>query len=118
MRYSLVLGAITLSGVTAAPTPQAGDLGALLGGLGGVAGGNAGGFSLWDIIKNIPGPDLRFLSAIFHVPNIEKYVPTYLDWRNISTVPFIGPLAFGPAPTGCNKYEILIGRISFLIGVS
>jgi hypothetical protein len=100
--------------VNAAPLPQ---VGAGLGSLGGLFGGG-GGFDLVgliNIIKAFPGPDLRPIAALFNVPEIAKYIETYLDWRNVSAVPFIGPLAYGPAPTGCNKYEILIGRILLCI---
>jgi hypothetical protein len=110
MRLSALTSVVVaVAGVIAAPMPQQGGLDGLFGLLGGL-GGAGGGFDLWSFVKNIPGPDLRFLSAIFFVPNIEKYVPTYLDWRNISAVPFIGPMAFGPAPSGCSRYEILIGK--------
>jgi hypothetical protein len=70
---------------------------------------NGAAFAAW--LRNASGPDLRFLGDIFRVPNLEKYIDSYLDWRNVSQVPFIGPLKFGPAPTGCNKYEIIIGEI-------
>jgi hypothetical protein len=58
----------------------------------------------------IQGWDLRFLADIFKVPNLEKYVDSYLDWRNMSTIPFLGPMAMGPVAIGCNKYELLIGK--------
>jgi hypothetical protein len=55
---------------------------------------------------------LNFLDPLFKVPEIRKYAPTYLDWRNASTIPFLAPMALGPIPTECSQYELLIGRSS------
>jgi hypothetical protein len=113
MRVSLITSALTAvyQGVNGSPVPQAGGglgaLGGLLGSLGG--GGGLDLEALINLIKPFPGPDLRPIAALFQVPGITQYIEKYLDWRDVSKVPFIGALEYGPAPTGCNKYEILIG---------
>jgi len=66
--------------------------------------------TVWNIVKLLPGPDLRPLQALFEIPNIEKYVTAYLDWRNIGAIPFIGPVPRGPAPEGCSEHELIIAR--------
>jgi len=55
------------------------------------------------------------LDALWKVPDIQKYAPKYLDFRNISNLPFVVAMPNGPAPTGCSPYEMLIGmfRIMF-----
>jgi hypothetical protein len=55
---------------------------------------------------------LKFLDPLFKVPEVRKYAPTYLDWRNRSTIPFLAPMALGPIPAECSPYELLIGRSS------
>ena len=57
---------------------------------------------------------LSFLDPLVKVPEIVKYAPAYLDWRNISQVPFIVAMPYGPKPTGCSPYEILIGMLPLL----
>ncbi len=49
------------------------------------------------------------VEPLWKVPNIQKYAPAYLDFRNISNVPFVVPMPYGPAPTGCSPYELIIG---------
>lgn len=61
------------------------------------------------LLGTIQGPDLRRLVKIFDVPNLREYVDGYLDWRDPSKAPFIGPMALGPGPEGCNPYERIIG---------
>lgn len=63
--------------------------------------------------KSFMGGFLSWLDPLFKVPEIQKYAPTYLDWRNVSTIPFIAPTALGPIPTGCSQYELLIGRYTY-----
>src|ERR1700753_1342595 len=66
--------------------------------------------SLINLAKKAPGPDLRTIGDIFKVPNIVRYVDYYLDWRNLSKVPFFHPNPFGPAPTSCAKQEVIVAR--------
>jgi hypothetical protein len=77
-------------------------------------GGGLDAANLWTWFTSIPGPDLRPVQALFEVPNLDIYVTSYLDMRNISTFPFIGALPFGPAPQECKKHELIIGMCSFL----
>jgi hypothetical protein len=44
------------------------------------------------------------------ISNLPKYVGSYLDISNMTAFPFIGQIANGPAPTGCAKYEVLMGK--------
>jgi hypothetical protein len=50
------------------------------------------------------------LEPLWKVPEIQKYAPSYMDFRNRSTLPFVMAMPNGPAPTGCSPYEMLIGR--------
>jgi hypothetical protein len=65
-----------------------------------------------DFPKTYMGGLLVFLDPLFRIPEIQKYGPLYLDWRNTSTIPFLAPMEFGPIPTGCSAYEVLIGQCS------
>jgi hypothetical protein len=50
------------------------------------------------------------LEPLWKIPEIQKYAPNYMDFRNKSNLPFVIAMPNGPAPTGCSPYEILIGR--------
>jgi len=89
------------------------------GGLGGLFGGAGKGQDLSGFAEALKNPSMpKMLGALgipgledlWKVPDIQKYAPKYLDFRNISNVPFVAAMKMGPAPTGCSKYEILIAR--------
>jgi len=50
------------------------------------------------------------LEPLWKVPEIQKYAPSYMDFRNRSNLPFVMAMPNGPAPTGCSPYEMLIAR--------
>jgi hypothetical protein len=63
--------------------------------------------------KTFMGGLLVFLDPLFKIPEIQKYAPSYLDWRNVSTIPFLAATEYGPVPTGCSPYELIIGRFPY-----
>jgi hypothetical protein len=71
-----------------------------------------------DFPKTFLGGILGFLDPLFKVPEIRKHAPTYLDWRNASTIPFLAPMALGPVPTACSPYELIIGMFLQLTGLA
>jgi hypothetical protein len=96
------------------------------GGLGGLLGGTppgADGPDLRGLAQFLKTPSIPKLLASFgikgldplwQVPGIQEYAPFYLDFRNISQLPFVVKMPMGPAPTGCSPYEMLIGRFRFI----
>ena len=66
--------------------------------------------SLINMPKKYGGNDYRAMGDIFKVPNLGRYVDQYLDWRNVSEVPFYKPTPMGPAPTSCARHEVIVAR--------
>jgi len=50
------------------------------------------------------------LADLAKIPNLNKYVRNYTDFSNLAKFPFIAPIPNGPAPAGCTKYEVVIGK--------
>jgi hypothetical protein len=50
------------------------------------------------------------LADLAKIPNLDKYVRNYTDFSNLAKFPFIAPIPNGPAPAGCTKYEVVIGK--------
>jgi hypothetical protein len=50
------------------------------------------------------------LTDLAKIPNLDKYVRNYTDFSNLAKFPFIAPIPNGPAPAGCTKYEVVIGK--------
>jgi hypothetical protein len=50
------------------------------------------------------------LADLAKIPNLDKYVRNYTDFSNLAKLPFIAPIPNGPAPAGCTKYEVVIGK--------
>jgi hypothetical protein len=131
---TLSFGAL-INAIPQAPAPEAAKGAAPKGGApkGGAKGGLAGLAGLGSMFSTpagADGPDMRGLAdflknpstgktlgslgipgidALWKVPDIQKYAPSYLDFRNMSQLPFIVMMPNGPAPTGCSPYEMLIG---------
>jgi hypothetical protein len=54
--------------------------------------------------------DLSALPELMNVPELmDKYVSQYLQLNDLSKMPFIAPMPFGPIPEGCSKLELLLG---------
>jgi hypothetical protein len=82
--------------------------------------GSGGGVDLRPLAELLKDPSypkklpsiLQSLAPLWDVPDLPKFAPSYLDWRNSSNIPFVMVMPNGPAPTGCSPYELLIGEIS------
>jgi hypothetical protein len=61
---------------------------------------------------------IKGVEPLWNVPGIQEYAKSYLDFRNISNLPFVVAMPYGPSPTGCSPYEILIGRFLLMFGVN
>jgi hypothetical protein len=111
MLFTSVLAVISAVGVSAIPAPQVSQLPGQLSGQGAPRQPFQlpSSATIFQILKNLPGA----FKPLAEVPNLEKYLDYYLDWRNSSTAPFIGPVTNGPAPKGCSKYEMIIGEFFF-----
>jgi hypothetical protein len=62
-------------------------------------------------IPTMLGGALSFLGPLFKIPDIQKFGASYLDFRNISQLPFVVKMPHGPVPPpGCSQYEMIIGK--------